>query len=61
MVNIGIPKHYTASPSSFSGTPSLTINHEATLDLDSSNAFEGQYYQVDRITTLTLGRPREAA
>ncbi|RMZ77225.1 hypothetical protein DV738_g4545, partial [Chaetothyriales sp. CBS 135597] len=41
MVNIGIPKHYTASPSSFSGTPSLTINHEATLDLDSSNAFEG--------------------
>lgn len=41
MVNIGIPKHYTASPSSFSGTPSLTINHAATLDLDSSTAFEG--------------------
>ena len=41
MVNIGIPKNYTASPSSFSGTPSVTINHEATQDLDSSNAFEG--------------------
>ena len=41
MVNIGIPKNYTASPSSFSGTPSLKINHEVALDLDSSNAFEG--------------------
>ncbi|KAI9829677.1 MAG: hypothetical protein M1819_006048 [Sarea resinae] len=41
MVNIEIPKHYTASPSSFSGTPHLTINREATIDLDSSNAFEG--------------------
>ncbi|EGC47064.1 S-adenosylmethionine decarboxylase proenzyme [Histoplasma capsulatum var. duboisii H88] len=41
MVNIEIPKNYTASPSSFMGTSSLTINHEATLDLDSSNAFEG--------------------
>ncbi|KAL9622499.1 MAG: hypothetical protein Q9160_003175 [Pyrenula sp. 1 TL-2023] len=41
MVNIGIPKHYTTSPSSFSATPSLTINREVTLDLDSSNAFEG--------------------
>lgn len=41
MVNIGIPKHYTASPSSFTQTPSLKINHAATLDLDSSNAFEG--------------------
>ncbi|KAI9676372.1 MAG: spermidine resistance protein [Caeruleum heppii] len=39
MVNIEIPKHYTASPSE--GTPHLTINHEATFDLDSSNAFEG--------------------
>ena len=43
MVNIGIPKNYTTSPSSFNGTtPSLTINREATLDLDSSNAFEGE-------------------
>ena len=41
MVNIGIPKDYTTSPSSFNGTPSLTINREAALDLDSSNAFEG--------------------
>ena len=43
MVTIGIPKHYTTSPSSLNGTtPSLTINREATLDLDSSNAFEGK-------------------
>ncbi|OJJ48490.1 hypothetical protein ASPZODRAFT_61905 [Penicilliopsis zonata CBS 506.65] len=40
MVYIGIPQNYTASPSSFAAT-SLTINHEATHDLDSSNAFEG--------------------
>ncbi|KAL5423615.1 hypothetical protein PMIN04_003754 [Paraphaeosphaeria minitans] len=38
---IDIPKHYTASPSSHIGTPHLTINKEATVDLDSSNAFEG--------------------
>ncbi|KAF2140375.1 uncharacterized protein K452DRAFT_327724 [Aplosporella prunicola CBS 121167] len=36
-----IPKHYTGSPSSYYGTPHLTINREATIDLDSSNAFEG--------------------
>ncbi|GFF62227.1 S-adenosylmethionine decarboxylase proenzyme [Aspergillus lentulus] len=41
MVYIGIPKNYTASPSSFAGTPSLTINYQATQDLDSTNAFEG--------------------
>ncbi|KAL1991951.1 hypothetical protein VTN49DRAFT_5259 [Thermomyces lanuginosus] len=41
MVYIGIPKNYTTSPSSFTGTPSVTINHEATIGLDSSNAFEG--------------------
>jgi len=41
MVYIGIPKNYTTSPSSFIGTPSLTINHAVTADLDSSNAFEG--------------------
>lgn len=42
MVYIGIPKNYTTSPSSFTGTPSVTINHEATIGLDSSNAFEGE-------------------
>ncbi|KAF2200909.1 S-adenosylmethionine decarboxylase [Delitschia confertaspora ATCC 74209] len=41
MVNIEIPKNYTASPSSHAGTPHLTINKEATIDLDSTNAFEG--------------------
>ncbi|ORX93520.1 S-adenosylmethionine decarboxylase [Clohesyomyces aquaticus] len=41
MVNTEIPKNYTASPSSYVGTPHLTINKEATVDLDSSNAFEG--------------------
>ncbi|KEF63626.1 adenosylmethionine decarboxylase [Exophiala aquamarina CBS 119918] len=41
MVHIGIPQNYTASPSSLSHTPSLTINREVALDLDSSNAFEG--------------------
>ena len=41
MVNTGIPKNYTASPSSFSGTPHLTINRDVTIDLDSTNAFEG--------------------
>ncbi|KAI4213099.1 MAG: hypothetical protein LQ351_004253 [Letrouitia transgressa] len=41
MVNIEIPRHCTISPSSFGGTPNLTINHDATVDLDSTNAFEG--------------------
>ncbi|KAF2728166.1 S-adenosylmethionine decarboxylase [Polyplosphaeria fusca] len=41
MVNIEIPNHYTASPSSHVGTPHLTINKEATIGLDSTNAFEG--------------------
>ncbi|MCJ1359725.1 MAG: spermidine resistance protein [Icmadophila ericetorum] len=41
MVNTEVPNHYTASPSSYNGTPHLTINREATLDLDSTNAFEG--------------------
>lgn len=41
MVNTEIPKHCTTSPSSFSGTPLLTINREATIDLDSTNSFEG--------------------
>ncbi|KAK5166610.1 spermidine resistance protein [Saxophila tyrrhenica] len=42
MVNTEIPVNYTNSPSSFNGTPSLTINRDiSTLDLESSNAFEG--------------------
>jgi len=43
MINIEIPKQYTASPSSFIGTPHLTINRKATIDLDSTNAFEGMF------------------
>ncbi|PQE24661.1 S-adenosylmethionine decarboxylase proenzyme protein [Rutstroemia sp. NJR-2017a WRK4] len=39
MVNLEIPSQYTFSPSE--GTPHLTINREATIDLDSTNAFEG--------------------
>lgn len=41
MVAAEIPQHYTGSPSSFNGTPHLTINREVTADLDSSNSFEG--------------------
>ncbi|KAL8855591.1 MAG: hypothetical protein Q9178_007783 [Gyalolechia marmorata] len=41
MVNTEIPNNCTTSPSSFSGTPLLTINREATIDLDSTNSFEG--------------------
>lgn len=41
VTTVPIPKNYTASPSSFSQTPSLKINYEAAQDLDSSNAFEG--------------------
>lgn len=41
MVNIEIPAHYTGSPSSYNAPTHLTINREATVDLDSSNAFEG--------------------
>lgn len=38
MVNTEIPNNHTLSPS---GTPLLTINREATIDLDSTNSFEG--------------------
>lgn len=38
-MNSTIPSSYTFSPSQ--ATPQLTINREATIDLDSSNAFEG--------------------
>ena len=41
MLTSEIPKQYTTSPSSFSGTPHLTINREITVDLDSTHAFEG--------------------
>jgi S-adenosylmethionine decarboxylase len=41
MVATEIPQNYTASPSSHIGTPHLTINKEATIDLDSTNSFEG--------------------
>ena len=41
MVNTEIPTNYTASPSSFIGTPHLTINRDVTADLDSTFAFEG--------------------
>lgn len=42
MVNTEIPRHYTASPSSYGGTPHLTINHDVAADLDSNTAFEGK-------------------
>ena len=48
MVNIEIPQHYTASPSE--GTPHLTINREAIVDLDSTNAFEGRLRPIDSST-----------
>ncbi len=42
MINFEVPSQYTFSPSE--GTPHLTINHKATIDLDSSNAFEGKNF-----------------
>lgn len=41
MVSTEIPKNYTASPSSFVGTPHLTINRDATYELEESTHFEG--------------------
>lgn len=49
MVNIEIPKHYTTSPSSYNGTPHLTINHDATVDLDSTSSFEGRLTDASQI------------
>lgn len=44
MVNSALQsQNNTASPQ---GTPQLTINHEATVDLDSTNAFEGELYII---------------
>lgn len=62
MVNIGIPKNYTASPSDLHGASltSRSINHEAITDLDSSNAFEGTS-AFDGVTIADKFRPREAA
>ena len=54
MVNTEIPKNYTVSPSSYSGTPHLTINREATIDLDSSNAFEGKEYSWPTFFSIIL-------
>ena len=47
-----IPNHYTHSPSSYYGTPHLTINKEATIDLDSSSAWP------DNINSGEPNRPR---
>ncbi|KAI9791629.1 MAG: spermidine resistance protein [Peltula sp. TS41687] len=40
MVDIDIPQKYAVAPTG-EGTPHLTIHPEATIDLDSTNAFEG--------------------
>ena len=57
MVNTIIPKNYTTSPSSLSGTPYLTINHEATIDLDSSSSFEGALlrFRTTFVANSTVG------
>lgn len=62
MVNTEIPKHYTASPSSYGGTPHLTINHDVAADLDSNNAFEGKFgiTRPPFSYAKTFQRPREA-
>jgi S-adenosylmethionine decarboxylase len=52
MVNLEVPSHYTFSPSE--STPHLTINREATIDLDSSNAFEGKLPLLKPFTGLYL-------
>ena len=52
MVHSEIPKNYTVSPSSHIGTPHLTINREATLDLDSSNAFEGKLCSLKSVSGI---------
>jgi len=59
MVNFEIPSQYTFSPSE--GTPHLTINREATIDLDSSNAFEGKCEDMPKITRANISRPRKVA
>lgn len=54
MVNLEIPSQYTFSPSE--GTPHLTINREATIDLDSSNAFEGMIIGTWRLDSANIRR-----
>ncbi|KAI9854520.1 MAG: spermidine resistance protein [Trichoglossum hirsutum] len=44
MVTVDIPRHTTASP--LEDAPHITINHEAALDLESSNAFEGVLFHA---------------
>lgn len=62
MVNTEIPKNYSASPSSFSGTPLLTINSDVAVDHESSNAFEGASRMPELMSCLpTCNRTREAA
>jgi S-adenosylmethionine decarboxylase len=51
MVNLDIPKSFATTPTSY-GTPHLTINREATVDLDSTSAFEGMW--------LSAGIPKAA-
>ena len=59
MVNFDIPNQYTFSPSE--GTPHLTINREATIDLDSSNAFEGGISKYFSSAVLMPYRSRKVA
>ena len=46
MVNLDIPHLPANSPGSHFGTPHLTINRDATIDLDSSSAFEGNFLRI---------------
>lgn len=52
MLTTEIPKQYTTSPPSFSGTPHLTINREITVDLDSTHAFEGNNENLISVRSL---------
>jgi hypothetical protein len=56
MVNFEIPSSHTLSASE--GTPHLTINREATIDLDSSNAFEGMDAFVNPHILVLTSFPR---
>ena len=40
--NVTIPKNYTASPSSHVDTPHLTVNRDATYELEETTHFEGE-------------------
>lgn len=42
------------------GTPHLTINHEATVDLDSTNAFEGKpTYNISTVIETDLSQAQK--